>query len=184
MPGGTRPPDKEVGGRVGLPGSLAAVVETSLQENREARPAVDNMSGEQRKGKAAAAGEDLIQVERLEEIELLEDKTPYSVVLRQKGRKGGQAQAWGTSFPEVLASGSSGVLESSQEEDREDDGDGKEPESNADLRMVRNMLRRGEGAVVENKEDSVRDGRREVRVGDWTCKTEACKGWSNKTLIL
>ena len=95
MPGGTRPPDKEVGGRVGLPGSLAALVETSLQENREARPAVDNMSGEQRKGKAAAAGEDLIQVERLEEIELLEDKTPYSVVLRRKGRKGGRRRLGG-----------------------------------------------------------------------------------------
>ena len=49
------------------------------------------------------------------------------------------------------------------------------------------MLRRARGEDNEKRVEPARDGTREIRVGDWTCKTEACRGWSNfkwRTLCL
>ena len=57
--------------------------------------------------------------------------------------------------------------------------DGQEEEGNDNLRNVRDMRRRARGETNERKEEPARGFWREVRVGDWTCQTVACRGWSN-----
>ena len=76
---------------------------------REAEHAVDHLSGEQRRGNTVAAAEALIQVEECREIEFSKDKTPYSVVVKRKGRQGGQEKSQTTSSPKVLAAGPPGA---------------------------------------------------------------------------
>ena len=97
-------------------------------------------------------------------------------MVRRGGRQGAQKQNLKSSTAETLADGAPGAW-GSDEEEVDEMGESQEVESNGSMQEVRDMLRRARGE--EKRVEPAKDGRMEVRVGDWICKTEACRGWSN-----
>ena len=187
VPGRTRPPDSRDGGHGGLLGSQAAVVMTSQQESREAGHTGNKAQGELGGYRTPDAAKGLTQEKGGLDVEVLEDKTPYSVVARRKGGRRGRTGPLGLEQrepPEILAAGPPGTYGSDEEEEVSQRNktlhNRQEGESSGnDLDIVRSYLRTARGETDGRREEPGNARRQEIRVGDWTCKTEACRGWSN-----
>ena len=106
---------------------------------------------------------------------------------RRKGGRRGRTGPLGLEQrepPEILAAGPPGTYGSDEEEEVSHRNktlhNRQEGESSGnDLDIVRSYLRTARGETDGRREEPGNARRQEIRVGDWTCKTEACRGWSN-----
>ena len=154
----------EEGRGPGLPGSLAAAVQASQQESREARPPGGPTPGEGEATAAAVAG--MIQVAGSEGLPRVEGR---SLEEHQEEAEGslqeGQnlnSEAW----TEVVKRGrKQEVQQEGQEEDQEFLTEGGEEELNRSLARLREGRRKTSTPLRKVLE---------VRDGDWRCKDEKC----------